>query len=263
MFQILSNAANISDAYKYLERQEFVSQQRELYRKQKQRETQEAAAAASAKSKSSGSSNTFSELSNDASCDSKSQCAQGGSAAKEIPVSRSDSRTTRGGHSPDDPKPVIDASCRPKKETVIKPTPDQCDLLRIYFMHIHTKFGGLSISYESFNNDIAAWGGYRAAIMEILSQCGVNKNNSEAVFKFLKDYAFVDQTESVIYGMKGRPKTVLRILDKHGNVIQKDSAATGGAASADAADAADAAAGGAASTDAAAGGAASADADDA
>ncbi len=247
MFQILANAANISDAYKYLERQEFVSQQRELYREQKQRETQEAAAA-SAKSKSSGSSNTFSELSNDASCDSKSQCAQGGSAEKEVSAPRGALLKTRGVHSDLVPKPsVAAASCRAKKGTVIQPTPEQCELLRIYFMRIYTKLGGLSTSYESFNNDIAAWGGDRADIMRILSQCGVNTNDPDAVFKFLKDYAFVERTESKIDGMKGRKKTVLRILDKDGNVLQKESAATGGAASA---------AGGAASADAA-------DADDA
>jgi hypothetical protein len=242
MFQLMSNGSNFSDELNFNTRQEFVSQQRELHREQKENEKQEAAAAASAKFKPSGSSNSFSVLTDDASCNSKSRCARGGSNVEEVPVPRCESRTTRGGHSSHDPKPVvISAGCRPKKGETHAPTEEQRNLLRKYLVDIFTKFGGLSTSQESFYNDCSAWGGNRADMMRILSQCGVNTKESDAVFQFLKSQAFVEQTETEISGTKGRPKSVLCILDKNGNVLQKESAATGGAASA---------AGGAASTNA-------------
>jgi hypothetical protein len=244
MFQILSNAANFSNIYEFKTRQDFVAQQKELYREQKEKEKQEAAAASSAKSKSSGSSNIFSALTDDASCDSKEfPCARGGGAAAEDVCSvDSDAKKSSTGSSRGSVK-TRGTNCpirpsgedRAKKDTTMAPIDEQEESLRRNLTVIAAKFGGLSTSRESFNNDSAAWAGHRSDIMGVLSQCGVNTTNSDSVFQFLKDHEFVQTTESEIKGANGRKKTVLRILDKDKNVVQKvaDAAAAAGGSAAD------------------------------
>jgi hypothetical protein len=247
MFQILSNAANFSDVYDFKMRQDYVAQQKKQYRDQKQQENKEAAAVASVKSKPSGSSNVFAVLTDD-SCDANEvPCARCGSAAKEVCSVNSDAEKSSGGSGRGSVK-TRGANCpirpageeRAKKDTTMSPTDEQALSLRTYLAVIAGKFGGLSTAPESFKNDSAAWAHKRSDIMEVLSQCGVNTTNSDSVFQFLKTYGFVEQTESEISRANDRKKSVLRILHKDGNVVQKTSDAAGGAA-ADATSGADAA----------------------
>jgi len=269
MHQLMLNAANFSDSHKFKTQHEFVSQQAKLFREKQEMAKHEASASVKTFPVSS---NSFAALTEEtcavinvpfARCGGGPAKASrvppalggGGSAeASEVPSARCGSgpveevpsardgdgaaenvlctRNTQKKTSGPSCQIVPVSEARPQKDVTQAPTTDQANQLRTYLTKIGSQFGGLSTATESFTNDTAAWSGERRPIMFILSDCGV-KTSAESVFRYLKEHAFLGQHEISIKKSNSGSKMVLPVLDKDGNVVQKESksvdAATGGA----------------------------------
>ena len=172
---------------------------------------------------------------NDSSCDLQViQCARGGGNTRG-------GLRARGGNSNSDHVSVVsDIQSHESLKTgltlnlISSPTAEQAVQIQEALSKIASSLGGLSNTTEAFKNDAASWGGRRSQITTVLAMCGVNVENQTAVFHFLKSHGFIGNNEIEVKTSNGKKKTVLPVLDKDGNVVQKTpkqvSSASGGSA---------------------------------